>query len=523
MKKTFTINISGNIFHIDEDAYEKLQSYLRDINSHFGINEEGREIIMDIESRIAEIFQEKMTTKDQVINLEMVNEAIQVMGKPEEIFEEDDETEEPTVSTKYRKSRRRLYRDPDHRVFGGVASGISSYFGIDVVVIRLLFVLLFFLGYGFTFLIYIILWIVVPKAITTTQKLEMKGENVNISNIEKSIKDEYKEVKENFDKIRSKSGPQVRDGFDKVIDFLGVTLRFALKILIIILGIGFIFAGFISLISFLGSMIFAHSFFGPFSEMHFPASVVSRVFLEGGSITLFTIGLVLVVGIPLLLLIFAGLKLLFKFKTNNTIIGLSALAGWIGGIILLLSVSFGQIKSFMGSGTKYMETYSLENLSSDTLYLKAKDNVDFDWYESNLELDDMKIVFKDDAEMLIGEPTLDVEESLSNNFEIKIKKRARGRNRSEAVENAESIEYKWSLEDSLLEFDRYFTLPEDESWRKQSMHITLKIPRGKVIYLDESMGRIIHDVENVSHTWDWDMLDKMWIMKKEGLTQLEKK
>ncbi|MDE5418560.1 PspC domain-containing protein [Labilibaculum sp. DW002] len=201
MKKTFTINISGSIFHIDEDAYEKLQVYLRSINAHYGASEEGREIIVDIEARISEIFNEKLSSKDQVVNTEMVEETITIMGKPEEIFATDEENAEredentESAPTSNGKRKRRLYRDPDHRVFGGVASGISAYFGIDVVVIRLIFVLLFFFGYGFSFLLYIILWIVVPKATTTAQKLEMKGERVNISNIEKSIKDEYEEVK----------------------------------------------------------------------------------------------------------------------------------------------------------------------------------------------------------------------------------------------------------------------------------------------------------------------------------------
>lgn len=208
MKKTLTINISGSIFHIDEDAFEKLQDYLRKINSHYGAGEEGREIISDIESRIAEIFQEKLSSKDQVVNVDMVEEVITIMGKPEEIFETDDETTEESQNqsqtTTTSKKKRRLYRDPDKRVFGGVSSGLSAYFGIDVVVFRLLFVLFFFLGYGFAFLLYIILWIVVPKATTTSQKLEMKGKKVNISNIEESIKDEYKEVKENFDKMRKK-------------------------------------------------------------------------------------------------------------------------------------------------------------------------------------------------------------------------------------------------------------------------------------------------------------------------------
>lgn len=526
MKKTLTINISGSIFHIDDDAFDKLQAYLRTLNAHYGSSEEGREIIVDIEARISEIFQEKLSTKDQVVNVDMIEKTISIMGKPEEIFaiDEDNIENEPnktnnTTHTTDRK-KRRLFRDPDHRVLGGVASGLAAYVGIDVVVIRLLFALFFFLGYGFSFLLYVILWIAVPKAVTTTQKLEMKGKKVNISNIEETIKDEYKEVKESFEKIRDKNGPQVRDGFDRIIDFLGTTLRLILKVIIIFLGIGFVFAGFVTLISFIGSMIFVNSFFGPFSDFHFPGAVLPHMFLDGSSITLFTIGVIVVIGIPLLLLIFAGLKLLFNFNTNNRIIGFSALALWILGIILLISLSFSQIKGYMQSSTRYTENIEVQPIQADTLYLKTTDNIDFNWHDGHISLDNIKIIVKNNQEIIIGEPTLDIEESNTDRFEIKLKKKSRGRSNEQANENAEKIEYHWNQTDSVIVFNQFFTLPTGSKWRNQKLHITVKVPEGKVIYLDKSMKKIIHDIDNVSNTWDYDMLDKKWIMNEDGLRRV---
>ena len=526
MKKTLTINISGSIFHIDEDAYDQLQSYLRTISSHYGSSEEGREIITDIEARIAEIFQEKLSTKDQVVNTEMVDETITIMGKPEEIFATDEEnteeesTEAGPVTTG--KKKRRLYRDPDHRVLGGVASGLAAYFGIDVVVIRLLFAIFFFLGYGFSLPLYVILWIAVPKAVTTTQKLEMKGKKVNISNIEESIKDEYKEVKESFEKIRDKNEPHVRDGFDRVIDFLGTALRLILKVVIILLGIGFVFAGFVSLLSFIGSMIFANSFFGPLSDFHFPGSTFPHLFLDGASITLFTVGIIIVIGIPLMLLIFAGLKLLFNFKTNNKIIGFSALAAWLLGIILLVSLSFSQIKGYMHSSTRHSENHTVKTFNNDTLYLRSVDNVDFNFYDEHLSLDQIKVIVNNDQEIMVGKPSLDIEKSYTDKFEIKLRKKSRGKTTDKAIDNAESIEYGWIQKDSLITFDQFFTLPTDSKWRNQKLHVTIKVPEGKVIYLDDSMGKIIHDIENTTDTWDYDMLDLKWIMTKDGLSLLEK-
>jgi phage shock protein PspC (stress-responsive transcriptional regulator) len=190
MKKTFTINISGTVFHIEEDAYEVLQKYLVNLKNHFGSSEEGKEILTDIEARIAEIFIEKSTNVQKVVTIEMVNGAIEIMGTPEDFVEEEGETEVPSAESEEAKRRRRLYRDPDHRVIGGVCGGLGAYFNMDPVVLRIIFVALLFITGGAAFLAYIILWIAVPKAKNTAQRLEMRGQEATVKNIEKSIKEE---------------------------------------------------------------------------------------------------------------------------------------------------------------------------------------------------------------------------------------------------------------------------------------------------------------------------------------------
>ena len=198
MKKALKINLSGQIFHIDEDAYEKLKIYLDRISSHFSNIEESKEIIADIENRIAEIFNERLKDDSQVITESDVEEVISIMGRPEDFAEEEGEQAKtgPSGSHHYR----RLYRDPDNAVIGGVAAGLSAYFNVDPVVLRILFVVLILVGWGFPVIIYLVLWIAVPKAETAAQKLEMRGEKVNVSNLEKKIRGEYEDVKENLRK-----------------------------------------------------------------------------------------------------------------------------------------------------------------------------------------------------------------------------------------------------------------------------------------------------------------------------------
>ena len=178
MKKTFTININGTVFHIEEDAYDVLQNYLNVLKNHFGSDEEGKEIIFDIEARIGEIFSGKLTETNKVVTIDWVNEAIGIMGTPEDILDEEI-TGNSAVNEP--KRQKRLYRDPERRIIGGVCGGLGAFFNIDPLVIRIIFIVLFFVGAGF--LAYMILWLAVPKARTTAQRLEMRGQEATVKNI----------------------------------------------------------------------------------------------------------------------------------------------------------------------------------------------------------------------------------------------------------------------------------------------------------------------------------------------------
>ncbi len=195
MKITITINLNANIFHIDEDAYEFLKSYLRSIELHFSNSEERKEIVADIETRMAELFRAGSSNPNVVITIADVEKVIGILGRPEEIAGNESTS---SWREQYGYSRpRRLYRDIDNRIFGGVCSGLAAYFDIDVLLARILAVLLVLAGGG-GLIVYIILWIFVPGAVTTAQKIEMKGEPVTIKNIGKAVKEEFKQVKKNL-------------------------------------------------------------------------------------------------------------------------------------------------------------------------------------------------------------------------------------------------------------------------------------------------------------------------------------
>ena len=191
MKRTVTVNIGGQAFIIDEDAYAKLQEYLLLIEKEIKYFDDKHEILRDVEIRIAEIFKENSQGGNKVIDLKDIEDIIKIMGNPSDFSEMyDGSSKEHFEKTSYK----RIYRDPDNKVLGGVCGGLGAYFNVDPVIIRILFIALVIAG-GAGLLIYIILWIVVPEAKTVAQKLEMRGEPVNISNIGEKLKDEFNNVK----------------------------------------------------------------------------------------------------------------------------------------------------------------------------------------------------------------------------------------------------------------------------------------------------------------------------------------
>ncbi|HDZ40273.1 MAG TPA: PspC domain-containing protein [Bacteroidetes bacterium] len=191
MKITVSINIGGMAFHIDEDAYTELKIYLRSLDRYFAKEPSSAEIMADIEARIADLLKAKINDYKQVVTLQDVKEVINTLGTPEDISDDSGSAYERLGSTGYH----RMYRDPDNRIISGVCSGMAAYWRIDPWIMRVIFIVISLPG-GLGILIYVILWIVLPEAKTTAQKIEMKGDPVNIHNIKDSVRQEFDNVKE---------------------------------------------------------------------------------------------------------------------------------------------------------------------------------------------------------------------------------------------------------------------------------------------------------------------------------------
>lgn len=195
MTQTISINLGGLLFHIDDEAYEVLKSYLQAIERQFVEEKDKKDIMLDIESRLSELFSERIDRQKDLIRVDDVNAVITIMGEPHD-FVEDEEQSESSHNTSYQreKASKRMYRDTDNRILGGVCSGLGAYFNTDPWIFRVLFIVfaIFFLS---GFIIYLILWIAIPEALTSAQKLEMRGEPITVENIKNTVKKEFENVK----------------------------------------------------------------------------------------------------------------------------------------------------------------------------------------------------------------------------------------------------------------------------------------------------------------------------------------
>ena len=510
MNKTVNINLAGIVFHIDENAFETLNNYLNALKNHFKNEEGGDEILKDIEGRIAELFTERLDKKE-AISLTDINEITTIMGDPsqydDEIEQEQSQESQDKEEDLRKGKRRKVFRDEEDRMIGGVCRGMAHYFDINVLFCRIIFIgILFLIGPGAPFL-YIMFWIALPSAKTTAEKLEMKGERVNINNIEKNIKDELNIIEDkirDFDRKFTKEIFGANSFFRKIVDFFIRVIKGVFKFAGSCFGIFCILFGGILLF-----LIFNFVFSGAEILFHNHPMIdhVFNDFFNNKSTT----WLSLFIGIPIVTVILFGLRLVNNTKIHmNYKIGIFVL--WITSIFFLLN----SVKDISLEFQEEAKNTIIENIitESDTLYLSMND--------VNRVLDNIfdakgfKVTPFEDNLIGIG-MELDIVKSKNDNFNLIKEATARGKDKHLAKEMAEGIGFEFTLENDNLIFDDFFTIAT-QKWRMQELDLTLELPIGMVVFLDHSLEDLIYDIKNVHNMWDYDMLGHYWKMEKEGLS-----
>lgn len=329
MEKTISITIGRAIFMIEEDAYDRLDKYLSSLKKYFSSLADSQEIVADIESRIAEKFLEKIKEgKRQAVNLSDVEEVASSMGEASDMSKEEDGVEKEDSKKENSDIPKRFFRNSDDVVIAGVASGLAAYFGIDPLVIRLIFILLTVFGGGSGILIYIILWVITPEAKTASEKLEMRGKSVTIEKIEKSIKEALDKGKISKNQIR-RLADRFIEVLRKIISLFGDILSKIFPIIGLVVGVIFIVIGVLS--------IFAVCFTAATAIFNFNSPYFAGAWLsQFGGTALYNasiISVALVALVPLLFIFLLGATLASRKNSFNVFLTSFLLVIWMFAII----------------------------------------------------------------------------------------------------------------------------------------------------------------------------------------------
>ena len=587
MKRTISINISGILFHVEEDGYDLLKDYLATINRYFSTYEDSHEITNDIESRIAEVFLTKLSPSQQVITRDNVEAVITAMGSVEDFAAEAVLEEEASfqgqgtyqeVPPYEAEERRRLYRDtqrkilggvaagvahyfktdplwvrvflllllftdafitfgalssitlisyivlwivlpgrddmtvdakikklfrnPDDQVLGGVCGGIAAYFGVDPTLIRILFVVSIFFG-GAGFIAYIVLWIITPQAVTLTDKMQMKGEPVTLSNIESSIKKNFRvsDSGEESTLLKAVLFPfrLVASLFDNLGKAVGPLVAFLGDAARVLVGLALIVAGGVLLLATLGLMgtVLGIATFDPyelnsysfaFNNTYVPWEVVQASIPVPGLIFA-----LVVLFIPALGLILGGIATIAKRRVIGPAVGWSALGVWIIALVGL-SVTLVPVATDFREDARYSTTETLDVAGTPALRLLEQSG-------SNRSLVRLTLLGHEDS-----------------TYQLKKTFEARGRNQERALDHAKTITYELQQRDSTLIFPAAYTFKEGSKFRVQTLDLTLYVPYGQPFMIDQKLSRILR--KNVLYRSDisvGDLPDNTFMFTREGL------
>ncbi|MGB4398246.1 MAG: PspC domain-containing protein [Daejeonella sp.] len=500
MNKTIIININGIVFHIEEDAYEVLRTYMTEVKRHFAYSPDSEEIVTDIENRLAEMFNERLANdQKQVIVLADVLFVTGTMGNVNDFEIDDDENN--------LRSGRKLYRDSEDKILGGVCAGIGHYFRVEARWIRLIAISLIFFG-GIGLPIYLILWIIMPAAITRADKMAMKGEPINIQNFKKNFDEEIEGLKGGFHRAHSEVRPAIYQIGKFIVSIATLFIKFIVA-MVAFAGILTMIALFIGLIVFLG--------FWNSNELNtFPFNIVNPGYKSVLAFSFF-----IIVFIPIVALVIFALRVLIKRIQVSKTVYFGMLIIWIAGLVLG-AFHASKIASEFNEEAEYSVTTPLN--PSPVYYLRVNpvefltkdDSIRYDIDRNNFngtlksrhrDFDEPRSVRIQIVKGDFDKPTLVQEFS------------AKGSNFEEALSTSRRVKHGFMQKDSLLIFDPRTHLRRGELWRDQTVNLILRVPENTRVMIEQP----VNDYLNEYNVWDcqpedapWDYVSE-WKMTSDGL------
>lgn len=483
MNTTVTIHLAHTLFHIDSDAFALLKNYLNKLEKSFAQTEGKQEILEDIEVRIAELFSQYTIREGYVISEKNVNDVIEILGSPEDISEEETQ-EESTKSY----AQKKLYRDTDERIIGGVASGLGHYFGIDRVWIRLILIILVLSSIGGVVFVYILLWALIPEAKTTSEKLRMRGEPVNISNIEKKIKEGLDDVTQKVKSVDySKVGDDLKKKSIKFSEMLERLILLLVSIASKIIGFFMILFSTIVLIG----LLFSVAIFGFISSIEIPPEILFLTMNTDLPLSAFSLLLLFGVGIPFTFIFVLGLRLLTskrKLMNNSTKYTLGVI--WITTLLL---ISFTIAREFRSNAFTARTTQNelIDMNTKDTMRIRMN-TVQYD--NEILVFNATHLIYNDEDELnlLLDEIRLNITQSKDDKTQLRIEKKAKGRNQKRARENANAISYPFEYYNKNLLLDSQWLASIAQARNEQQVRLNLEVVEGQYLYIDRDFSSLMY-------------------------------
>ena len=482
MKKTVNINLAGTFFHIDEDAFAKLSRYLEAVKKSISDPVGGDEIIQDIEARIAELFSEKLEISTKVISTRELDAIIEIMGQPEDYIMDEDATQTNSATGNQTKgettSNKQLFRDSDNKFIAGVCSGLSHYLGLEVIWVRLFWIFLSFVTTGFGVIAYLLFWILVPGAQTTSEKLKMTGEPINISNIEKKFNEGYQKVSQNIKNVDyDKYEEKIKKGSASFFDSLGAILSTVFKIGIKFFGLLIVIAGLLGLISILiGMTVFGT--FGIYDTGVTGMDIYQLIDTTNTPIWIVTLIITLIAGIPLLLLFILGLKIMFpNIKSIGTPVKITLTILWIAAISILVILGARQaIDRAFENNFSTQTPLSINMQTPLKLSMYNNDTYSFEAYRrSGLEIkpdaNGNKVLYSSDIRLIVRS----TDEKVGK---IVLNKIASGKDYKQAKARAQAIDFNYNFNKNTNELilDGYFLTDITNKYRDQQIEVILYLP-----------------------------------------------
>ena len=480
------------LFHIDEEAYNKMQRYLESVKRSFANTPGSDEILADIEARIAELFYEKLENERQVITQKEVDEVIAIMGQPEDYMVDEDIFEDDPISDRQRtehKRAKKFYRDTEQKYVAGVSSGLGHYFNVDPLWIRLLWIILTIGSTGAFILIYGLLWLLIPEAATTSQKLDMRGEDVNISNIERKVKEGFDDVAQKIKSVDYEGvGNKVKNGGKSFFDTVGDIIMFLFKVFGKFIGIILVIVGTATIIGMFIGMLTV----GTLDWLHLPGvdGIIDNI--TGAPVWLLSLLCFFVIGIPFFFLLYLGLKILVNnLKSLGNIAKFSLLGLWLICLISLIVMGVREAASHAFTGSVTTENPVYLSNTSDTLNIQLISSKFYDEGD-NVRMNDMLMVYDDAGNPILQSEDVRFNIKKSNDTvpRISVRKEANGPSFNEARNTAEKIDYEYVLNGNTLLFNNFLTTAKKSAFNEQEVRVNLYLPAGTVIKYDLSSERL---------------------------------